>query len=54
MKFKIVACKGGYKVQDVTTGKFYSRAPLEKQVAERQLSVMTNPRSGRSKHPSRD
>lgn len=41
MPFALVKVKGGYKVKNMESGRFYSSSPLTKDVAKRQLIALT-------------
>ena len=41
MPFALVKVSGGYKVKNMESGRFYSNAPLTKEMAKRQLIALT-------------
>ena len=40
MPYKLVKVKGGYKIQNLKSGKFYSSYPLTRDQARRQLLAL--------------
>lgn len=40
MPYKILKVKGGYKIKNMDSGKFYSSKPLTKEMAHRQLLAL--------------